>query len=122
MKIGDKSLDSEIKEIQEYISQQLHNDPVSLQERLLKLSQYIGWVAELKSRAQEQLEIAIGQATKELISENYKWAILNNLVKGNVAKENSRVVQLDRIGSAISHQIDAIRSVISFAKEELKNS
>ena len=115
-------LDKQIKEIQEYINQELYNDAVSLQERLLKLSQYIGWVAELKSRAQEELEIAIGVQTTELVKGNYQWAILNNLVKGNVAKENSRVVQLDRIGSAISHQIDAIRSVVSFAKEELKNS
>lgn len=115
-------IDKDIKEIQDYITEQLVNDPVTLQDRLLKLSQYIGWVAELKSRAQEELEMAIGNATEKLLSGNYQWAVLNNLIKGKVAKENARVVQLDRIGSAISHQIDAIRSVVSFAKEELKNT
>ncbi len=117
-------LDKEIQQIQDYINEIIFKDPITIQERLLKLSQYIGWVAELKSQATEQLEESTGKVTVEILKreEKQSWSLLNNIIKAKVAKENKRVVQLDRIGSAITHQIDALRSILSFQKEELKNS
>jgi hypothetical protein len=120
--LTDKELDKEIKEVNNYISEKVLNDPVTQQERLVKLCQYIGWLPELKAQSQLLLEKAIGKATEKYLPKGYQWTILNNLVKADVAEENARFTEVERIGSAISHQIDALRTLVSFAKEEMKNS
>ena len=117
-----KELDKEIKTVQDYIKEEVYDDPVSQQERLRKLSQYMGWIPELKSQVQKALEEATGKATLKLVKGNYQWTILNNLIKAEVSEENARFVQVERIGATIGKQIDALRTLISYAKEERKES
>lgn len=115
----------ELKRMQSYLEEPAVNEPLALQERINNLMVLLARSAELLATAKKNLrrkkssEIGttiVEVATKAGLSKNVQNALLES-----IAEEEAFLVDwLDRINSTIVHQIDGLRSMLSYAKEELR--
>lgn len=101
------------------------NNPMEIQERLSELMVYLARSSELlaiarkelrkkKSAEIEQTIIAVAKET------NLSSKVQNQLLESIAEEEAFLVDWLDRLNSTIVHQIDGLRSLLSYAKEEMR--
>ena len=116
---------NEIKQMQDYLEITTTSNPMEIQERLSELMVYLARSSELLAIARKELrkkktaEIAqtiIAVAKETNLSSKVQYQLLES-----IAEEEAFLVDwLDRINSTIVHQIDGLRSLLSYAKEEMR--
>lgn len=94
-------------------------DILMQQNKLLELTRLMGLSAECKAEAQRELHLKELQVFPTLSG---SANIIMAQLKGHCASEIENLVYADRLNAALTHSIDAIRSVISLYKTELENS
>ena len=118
---------NEIREIQSYLEISISNDPVEIQERIQTLMVYLARSAELLAQAKRELRIKRTTEISNTIiaiakEQHLSGKVQNTLLESIAEEETYKVDWLDRINSTIVHQIDGLRSLLSFAKEEMRMS
>lgn len=112
----------ECLEMQRFLEEQASNDPNELAERLGKTNIYLArsgmLLAEVK-RIQEQEQRHIFDCYSEYI-QGLKSTIASKFIDANLADVNYYVTWLDRLNRGFVHSGDNLRTLMSFAKEELK--
>lgn len=114
---------SELTEMEAVLKNGCGKDVVSMQDYLLKLATYKARVNELLSQWQdarlnktEKFMQTFDQYIPTMKQYEYRDR-LNIYCK----EENAMIYRLERINSTIEQQTEALRSILSFIKEEIKN-
>lgn len=99
-----------------------HEDTEGLQGKLLRLTNLVGLAAELKARAKADLKRAELIAYASHKSEKLQPTVFKVVIEGECADEYGKLELSDRLCAGIAHSMDAIRTIISLRKEEMKTN
>lgn len=115
----------EIEKIQSYLEITCSDNPDEVTQRIRELSAYLARTAFLLQEAKYALRrkkaSEIGEIVVRIAKEQYLSAKAQNALVDSIAAEEHRVVDwLDRLNAACTHQIDALRSLLSYEKEQLR--
>lgn len=111
-------LEAEMLEIHQFVSDSWqHADAEQLSERLTVLSIYLARTADMLGEAEFLLSNARGCWTEML--NGMQATELREILAMKTAAEQRLATKLERLNAAIVHQIDAVRSQLSFCKQEL---
>jgi hypothetical protein len=118
-------LTKEATDIQAYLDITVSNEPTELTERLSTLMTYMSRSGEMLAKAKKELrtkktseinKTIIAIAKQECLSASVQNALLDSICE----EESYMVDWIDRINRTCTHQIDGIRSLLSYVKEEMR--
>lgn len=117
----------EAEKMQNYLEIECSDNIAEVIERIRTLSVYLArsgsMLAEAKRIYRRKVTSEIANTIIEIAKENYLSAKAQNALVNAIGEDEAFLVdKLDRINSACVHQIDALRSILSFEKEQLKTS
>ena len=113
-----EEISKELNGIIEYLSCWYDKDNgVEISERITSLNVYLARTSVLLSEAQYLFDVKFASETEKLIgNESLSPSTINNLGKSRCAIENKLLKLTERINRTIIHQLDSIRSQLSFLK------
>ncbi|NQY30328.1 MAG: hypothetical protein HRT69_12750 [Flavobacteriaceae bacterium] len=116
---------NEANEIQGYLEIECSNNPQEITDRISKLSVYMArsgeMLADAKRLLRKKKSSEISNTIMKIAKEQFLSAKAQNTLVDSIAEDENHLVDwLDRINRACTHQIDALRSVLSFEKEQLR--
>lgn len=119
-----EELESEIDDIEAYLSEVPPDEPDLVIERGNELSVYISRTGKMLADAKYHQDKAISESIVYNLGENAKCpaSMLKQLVESTCRRENYLVNSIERLNKAATHQLDWLRTVISKAKEEMRYS
>lgn len=98
------------------------SDITAVQDKLLKLTAYMGLSAEIMRHAKS----LVLRKQQQIISANNNGAmsasILKQFIESELWHEAALLLYADRINAAITHACESLRTIISLYKEEMKIS
>lgn len=117
----------EAAEMQAYLETLPNDNPADLSERIKILAVYQArsgyMLAEAKKTLSEKKKAEIVNTIIAIAKENYLSAKAQNALVDSIATDEQFIVDwFDRINAACKHQLDAVRSLLSFEKEVYKTS
>jgi len=117
----------EAEKMQKYLEIECSDNVAEVIERIRTLSVYLArsgsMLAEAKRIYRRKVTSEIANTIIAIAKENYLSAKAQNALVSAIGEDEAFLVdKLDRINSACVHQIDALRSILSFEKEQLKTS
>lgn len=120
-----EKLKQEAQEIQSYLEIHTSDNPDEYTERIKALSVYMArsgqMLADAKRLYNNKVTSQIGETIIKIAKENCLSATAQNALVKSIAEEEQYVVDwLERINRTCYHQIEALRTLISMAKEELR--
>lgn len=91
-----------------------------LNQRMQDIAIYMAEAGKLKSdalyHAAKSIQTETVKVLKELIPEWSSATVQNNIVKGCAANEQRLVMLADRVNASCTHQLDVMRSQLSYLK------
>jgi hypothetical protein len=96
-------------------------DESIIQEKIMQLTQICGLAAQCKGSAKKLLELARLKAMLEM-GTDYTGNLAMTFINSKCANELGLFEYADRINASLTHNIDGLRSVLSYRKSELENS
>lgn len=117
------AIEPELAEMQAYLEQPTASDnPAAMMERLGVLQQHMARSGKLKADAEyhynQKYYGAVMSALKEMASEKLSASTFNKYLESLCRDEKLMITWADRVNRSATHQIDALRTVISYAKNE----
>ena len=118
-------MNAEAQKIQDYLEVTLSDNPEEITQRIKDLSVYMArsglMLAEAKKRLRDKKSSEIYETILEISKQNHLSAKAQNALVESIAQEENFLVDwLDRINKTCTHQIDALRSLLSYEKENLR--
>jgi hypothetical protein len=115
----------EAEKMQNYLEVECSDNIAEVIERIRTLSVYLArsgsMLAEAKRIHRRKVTSEIANTIIAIAKENYLSAKAQNALVNAIAEDEAFLVdKLDRINSSCVHQIDALRSILSYEKESLK--
>lgn len=115
----------EAEKMQNYLEVECSDNIAEVIERIRTLSVYLArsgsMLAEAKRIYRRKVTSEIANTIIAIAKENYLSAKAQNALVNAIAEDEAFLVdKLDRINSSCVHQIDALRSILSYEKESLK--
>ena len=111
---GIDKMKEELEKIQEFLEIDVSENPEELIERIKTLNVYMArsgrMLAEAKQKLREKKASEISKTILEIAKQNFLSA----------KEENFLVDWAERINKACTHQVDALRSLLSYEKEQLR--
>lgn len=116
----------EIEEMQDYLEVSVSEDINEVVERIKNLSVYMARSGKMLADAKKELRLKknneIRNVVMQIAKQNCLSAKAQNTLIDSIAQEENYIVDwLERINRTCVHQIDALRSLLSYEKEQLKN-
>lgn len=117
-----ESIQAELLEMSQFLEEPYNADnPAALKERLIVLSQHMARSGKLKADAEWHYHAvyngAVMSAIKQL-AESMSTSTVNKYIESLCKDYKVLVTYADRINRSTVHQSDAIRTLISYAKQE----
>jgi hypothetical protein len=117
---------SEADEIQRFAEITVSDNPEEIIERINALCVYIARTGKMLADAKYHLARKCKDETMEVIKEilrvnNMSKKVQDSKIDGICADEKSLVVELNRLNASLTHQLDAMRSLLSYEKENMRN-
>lgn len=110
------------KRFQTFLETRPGQEPDQLLERMellaILMAQSGQCLAEAKYHQDQVINGEIGQAIDRAFSEKLSASTINQYVKSAAKDYNYLVNWLDRINASATHQLDALRTIISYRKTE----
>ena len=118
---------NEINDIQGYIEIACSTNPEEIQERIVTLGVYIARTGEMLAEAKRMLRkkksSEISNTIIAIAKQQCLSAKVQNALLDSIAEDEAYLVdRLERMNAACTHQLDSMRSLLSFAKEEMRLS
>ena len=118
-------LKTEAKAIQDYLDITVSSDPPELVERITTLMTYMARSGEMLAEAKKKLRAKkTSEINKTIISiakEQCLSASVQNALLDSICEDEAFLVDwLERINRSCTHQIDGLRSLLSFEREQMK--
>jgi hypothetical protein len=98
----------------------LDRTPQGLCEELDYRSQWLARSAEILADCQLLLDMKRGEVAETFIGTNESWNVVKMLIESKTKDERRLFLLAERLNATITHQIDAVRSLLSFEKESAK--
>ena len=106
----------EIKEISEFIKSPYGNHPPELSERISLINAHHARLPEVIATLDYMVYEAKARASEELIDKDYPVAIMKIKIEGLCKNEIKAQKFAERLDSACVHQLDGLRSQLSYLK------
>ena len=118
-------MEQEIKEISDYLNIACSNNPQEIQERISTIMVYMMRTGEMLANAKKMLRKKKSDEIQNTIiriaKENCLFAKIQNALLDSIAEDEAFLVdKLDRLNASCVHQLDALRTLLSFEKESLR--
>ena len=118
-------MEQEIKEISDYLNITYSNNPQEIQERISTIMVYMMRTGEMLADAKKMLRRKksdeIQNTIIQIAKENCLSAKIQNALLESIAEDEAFLVdRLDRLNASCVHQLDALRTLLSFEKESLR--
>jgi hypothetical protein len=120
-----EEIKKEATEIQSFLDITSSNNPEEMSERISSLMSYMSRSGEMLAQAKNYLRqkktTEINTTILAIAKQSCLSAKVQNALLDSICSEESFLVDwLDRINRSCVHQIDALRSLLSYDKEELR--
>lgn len=120
-------LKKEAEQIQAYLDITVSGDPEEMSERISTLMSYMSRSGEMLAKAKKILRARkTSEINKTIISiakASHLSASVQNALLDSICEEESYLVDwTERINKTCTHQIDGLRSLLSYEKEEMRLS
>src|SRR6185295_5922562 len=123
MRMSIESLKEKADRMQKYLEETTPSEPNDLIDRTEKLNILIAQSGKMLADAEwyrdEIVNSAIMKSIKDSMEEKLSATVLNQYIKTTARDYNFLVKWIDRINATATHQIDSIRTIISFRKAEM---
>lgn len=118
-------MEQEINEISDYLNITCSNNPQEIQERISVIMVYMMRTGEMLADAKKILRRKKSDEIQNTIiriaKENCLSAKVQNALLDSIAENEAFLVdRLDRLNASCTHQLDALRTLLSFEKESLR--
>ena len=115
----------EAQQIQDYLDITCSENPEEVLERIRSIMPYISrtafMLAEAKKALRRKKATEISNTIINIAKEQCLSAKVQNTLIDSIAEEEAYFVDwLDRLNAAATHQVDALRSILSFERENLR--
>lgn len=125
MKMELSKIKEEVAQIQGYLNIICSDNPEEVQERIRVIMPYISrtgfLLAEAKKILRRKKASEISNTIIHIAKEQCLSAKVQNTLIDSIAEDESYLVDLiDRLNAACTHQVDGLRSLLSYSKEELR--
>jgi len=116
---------TEAQEIQNYLDITVSSDPAELVSRISILMTYMSRSGEMLAKAKRELRnkktTEISKTILKIAKENCLSATVQNALLDSICEEEAFMVDwLERINRTCTHQIDGLRSLLSYEKEQMR--
>jgi hypothetical protein len=118
-------INKSVNEIQKYLEITTSTNPVELQERLVTLMPYMAlsgeMLAEAKRFLRKKKSSEISKTIIAIAKESHLSATVQNALLESIAEDEHYLVdKIERLNRSCVHQIDALRSLLSYEREGLR--
>ena len=119
------TLQEEAQQIQDYLDITCSENPEEVLERIRAIVPFISrtafMLAEAKKALRRKKASEISNTIINIAKEQCLSAKVQNTLIDSIAEEEAYFVDwLDRLNAAATHQVDALRSILSFERENLR--
>lgn len=119
------TLQEEAQQIQDYLDITCSENPEEVLERIRVIMPHISrtafMLAEAKKALRRKKASEISNTIINIAKEQCLSAKVQNTLIDSIAEEEAYLVDwLDRINAAATHQVDALRSILSYERENLR--
>ncbi|QIK58781.1 hypothetical protein G7050_02560 [Dysgonomonas sp. HDW5A] len=119
------TLQQEAQQIQDYLDITCSENPEEVLERIRSIMPYISrtafMLAEAKKALRRKKASEISNTIINIAKEQCLSAKVQNTLIDSIAEEEAYLVDwLDRLNAAATHQVDALRSILSYERENLR--
>lgn len=119
------TLQEEAKQISDYLQITCQNNPQEIQQRIADTMVYVARTGEMLATAKHLLRRRKSEEIQNTIisiaKENCLSAKVQNALLDSIAEEEAFLVDtLDRLNAAATHQLDALRTLLSYEREGLR--
>lgn len=119
------TLQEEAQQIQDYLDITCSENPEEVLERIRAIMPYISrtafMLAEAKKALRRKKASEISNTIINIAKEQCLSAKVQNTLIDSIAEDEAYFVDwLDRLNAAATHQVDALRSILSFERENLR--
>lgn len=119
------TLQEEAQQIQDYLDITCSENPEEVLERIRAIMPYISrtafMLAEAKKALRRKKASEISNTIINIAKEQCLSAKVQNTLIDSIAEDEAYLVDwLDRLNAAATHQVDALRSILSFEREQLR--
>lgn len=115
----------ESQKIQDFLDVTISSNPVELVERIATLMTYMSRSGEMLAKAKKVLRAKktteINKTIIKIAKEQCLSATVQNALLDSICEEEAFMVDwLERINRSCTHQIDGLRSLLSYEKEGMR--
>lgn len=119
------TLQEEAQQIQDYLDITCSENPEEILERIRAIMPYISrtafMLAEAKKALRRKKASEISNTIINIAKEQCLSAKVQNTLIDSIAEDEAYLVDwLHRLNAAATHQVDALRSILSFERENLR--
>lgn len=119
------TLQEEAQQIQDYLDITCSENPEEILERIRAIMPYISrtafMLAEAKKALRRKKASEISNTIINIAKEQCLSAKVQNTLIDSIAEDEAYLVDwLDRLNAAATHQVDALRSILSYEREQLR--
>lgn len=119
------TIQQEAQHIQDYLDIECSENPEEVLERIRTIMTYISRTAFLLAEAKKVLRrkkaSEISNTIINIAKEQCLSAKVQNTLIDSIAEDEAYLVDwLDRLNAAATHQVDALRSILSYEREQLR--
>jgi len=123
MNIDDTKKEAET--IQSYLDIIVSNDPEEMVERISNLMSYMSrsgqMLAQVKKDLRSKKTLEISKTIIKIAKASHLSATVQNALLDSICEDESFLVDwIERINRGCVHQIDGLRSLLSYEKEEMR--
>jgi hypothetical protein len=120
-----EEIKKEAEVIQGYLDITVSNDPTEMAERISTLMSYMSrsgfMLAQAKKYLRSKKTTEISKTIIKIAKEGHLSATVQNALLDSICEEEAYMVDwLERLNRGCVHQIDGLRSLLSYEKEELR--
>lgn len=121
------TLQQEAQQIQSYLDTECSENPEEVLERIRTTMTYISrtsfMLAEAKKSLRQKKASEISKTIINIAKEQFLSAKVQNTLIDCIAEEESHLVEwIERLNAAATHQVEGLRSILSFERENLRLS
>jgi energy-converting hydrogenase Eha subunit C len=115
----------EAKKIQDYLDITVSSDPAEMVDRIANLMTYMARSGEMLAQAKKTLRSRkTSEISKTIIAiakEQFLSATVQNALLDSICEDEAFMVDwLERINRSCTHQIEGLRSLLSYEKEQMR--
>ena len=119
------NMEEEITTISDYLNITCSNNPQEIQERISVIMVYMMRTGEMLADAKKMLRKKKSDEIQNTIisiaKESCLSAKIQNALLDSIAEDESFLVdRLDRLNASCTHQLDALRTLLSYEKEAMR--